>query len=94
MNHNQIIFLGELGADDLLRSFLRNALIGTRFDFDTVTIHDTHSPVFASAIGTAIIQKALVDAPDPKNCIESRECEELRERVYKEALRSPPVGEL
>ena len=78
----------------MLRSFLRDALVGTPFDFDTVTIHDTHCAVFTSAIGTAIIQNALMDAPDPKVCFESRECEELRERVYKEALRSPPVGEL
>ena len=82
---NQLIFLGELGTDDLLRNFLRDVLAGTLFAFDTVTIHDSHSSVFASAISAAVAEKAVMDAPKPRNCNVLQKCEKLRERVYDEA---------
>jgi len=84
--HNQLIFLGELGADELLRTILRDTLAGTRFAFGNVTIHDSYDPVFASALSTAFTAKAIMDAPDPWYCNERLECEELRERVYREAI--------
>ncbi len=85
---NQLIFLGELGMDELLRAFLRDALAGTRFAFGNVTIHDSYDPVFASALSTAFTAKAVMDAPDPRHCNERLKCEELRERVYHEAVSS------
>ena len=84
--YNQLIFLGESGADELLRSFLREALRGTRFDLDTVTIHDSYGPVFASSVGGAVIEKAMMDAPMPRQCELPTECEEQRERIFQEAL--------
>lgn len=85
---NQLIFLGELGADELLRSFLHDAFAGTRFAFDTVTIRDSYSSVFASALSAAVTAKAIMDAPEPQNCDEPLECEDLGERVYEEARSS------
>lgn len=85
---NQVIFLGELGADELLRSFLNDAFAGTRFAFDTVTIRDSYGSVFASALSAAVTAKAIMDAPEPQNCDERLECEELRERIYEEARSS------
>ena len=82
---NQLIFLGELGADDLLRNFLHDAFAGTRFAFDTVRIHDLYSSEFASALSAAVAAKAVMDAPEPPNCNVLLNCEELRERVYEEA---------
>ncbi|KAL9639590.1 MAG: hypothetical protein Q9164_000824 [Protoblastenia rupestris] len=83
---NQLIFLGKLGADDLLRRFLRDAFTKTRFDFDAVTRHDSLDPVAESAFSAAAVLKAMIDAPEPRNCYESFECEELRGRVNWEAL--------
>jgi len=74
--HKQLVFLGELGADDLLRRFLHNALVATPFDFDVVTIHDSFSPVIASACGAADTEKAIMDASEPVNCFEDRECKD------------------
>ena len=91
---NQLIFLGEFGADGLLRRFLREALRGTRFDFDIVTIHVQYDPVFASSIGAAVIEKAIMDAAVPCNCQETIECKDMRERIYEEALRTDSGSEL
>jgi len=65
---NQLIFLGELGADALLRNFLHDAFAGTLFDFNNVVIHDTFDPVFASTLSAAGVEKAVIDAPEPYNC--------------------------
>ena len=91
---NQLIFLGESGTDELLRSFLREAFRGTRFDFDTVTIPDSYSTVFASSVGAAVMEKAIMDAPTPYNCEEPVECEDMRERIFEEALRGDSRLEL
>ncbi|KAK3172424.1 hypothetical protein OEA41_005746 [Lepraria neglecta] len=94
LHGNQLIFLGELGADALLRSFLHDAFTGTPFDFDNVVIHDAFDPVFASALSAAGVEKAVMDAPEPYHCLQQGECEELRERVYEEAKRSNIKNEL
>ena len=80
------MFLGKLGADNSLRRFLRGAFTKTRFDFDAVTRHDSLDPVAESAFSAAAILKAMIDVLEPANCYENVECEELRERVYREAL--------
>lgn len=84
---NQLIFLGESGGDGLLRSFLHEAFHGTRFDFNIVTIYDSYDTVFAGSVAAAVIEKAIMDAPTPRNCEESIECEDLREKIFEEALR-------
>lgn len=94
VGRNQLIFLGDSGADDLLRSFLREGLRGTRFDFDTVTIHDSYCPVFAGSISAAVFEKAIMDAPTPRTCKESFSCEDLRESIYEEALQGGSKLEL
>ena len=85
VGRNQLIFVGPLGQDELLRAFLRDALAGTRFDFDKSVVQDSLDPAFAGALSTAAIQKAVIDAPQPRNCDEPVKCQDLRERVYREA---------
>ena len=80
--------------DNLLRSFLCDAFIGTRFDCGIVAIHDSLSLGFAGALSTAVAEKAVMDAPEPENCFEPQRCKDLRERVYKDAVRSARKDEL
>ena len=86
MDRNHVLFIGQLGGDHLMRVFFRSLLEGTCFDLDESALYDAGNPAFASALSAAEIRKADLDAPEPPRCDESWECEQLRERVYEEAL--------
>ena len=82
---NQLTFIGEDGADVMLRSLLRESFRGTRFDLDEVDINEEYCGKFAGSTAAAMTEKALMDMPVPRNCRESTSCKEMRERIYEEA---------
>ena len=78
LHGNQLIFLGELGADDLLRKFLHDAFAGTPFDFDNVVIYDALDPVFTSALSAAAVERRSWTLPSriiANNKVNVRNCE-------------------
>ena len=95
-HHNQIILYGELGGYETLRNFLRDTLSGTRFDLDTNSVHDSLHAGFTSALSTAAMEKGILDAPEPEQCVpfEPVQCTNLKERVYNEARWASLFSEL
>ena len=93
LGKNQIIFLGSLGEDKPLRYFLRDVLSKTRFDFDQTIVHDSIEPQHTGACAIAALLKAIIDDPEPPHCSESVECEELREKIYHQALSDHGPGD-
>ena len=85
VGRNQIILLGSMGDDWLLRAFLRDAFAGTGFDIDDSLVLDGVDPAVVDAHSAASAVKAVFDAPEPEACYEPAECVELSERIYEDA---------